>query len=573
MKLSLSLSLAALVMWPAVAIAGIPETQNEPPAGKDVPYTPACWQLEARPGEAPGWNGWGPIINGDHQKWLGLPHDWDIHSVYQELEAWGLCVKDGAGVPWEPIPEPEPEPLEESTAAPGAADEPVEGDEPKEELTPLERNHQRLTQGGDEPEGDGVVGLAVVAVILGAAWTMKDDGPEVEAAPRRPQVLSQDELIQVVQPLPVATPEPIHQPAPEPVAVPAMAPAPPMAPAPRQPSPVQSPGAAIAPPLDFSEVLASRVRPTLITSNPRKGKGMVVAYGWRRAKVQHGASVWLIQPKYVPQEFGYWEGVDQCFGFMAEDYLSATQKKKDELCGEIIQFIHAWRKESHRPSILIFDELSLMKAVFKSWYEAHLVPQILTEMSSGETDRRAFWGITQSPLSKDIGLSGGNRAPFDLLVLEAKEDNEHLQSICRSYAGVPAPGDEAIYERSYSPKKTIAYHSAVGDWHPMFAYQELRSQGSGFMNVHAGSPPEPIDMGEGSQVQVQVQGSGSPSEPAPLMPGEPEPQIVDRVLSLKSEGLTQDQIIEAVWGAKKGGSHAYKEARSLYQFIIETYGD
>ncbi len=287
-------------------------------------------------------------------------------------------------------------------------------------------------------------------------------------------------------------------------------------------------------------------------------------------------SIWLIQPKAHPAEIGYWQGVNQALGFMAEDYLSASQSQCDKLCSDIVRFVQEWRKSAHRPTVLIVDELSLLKAVFPQWYTSRLVPQILAEMSSGETDHRAFWGITQSPLARDIGLSGGNRAPFDLVAIESKETGEHLRSIARSYAGVPLPSDDSLYALSESPKGTIIYHSALGDWVPMPRYAPWEPTANVPSEVQQPEPTRTLASGEGSDFGTQVRNVRNvpnPPEPSPIDISEPEPSLVDRVLTLRAEGLTQDQIIEVLWGAKKGGGPAYKRARDEYQFIIEAYGD
>ena len=108
-------------------------------------------------------------------------------------------------------------------------------------------------------------------------------------------------------------------------------------------------------PVDVSATMADRLRPTLITANPRQGKGMLVSYSWRRAKAL-GASVWLIQPKAHPAEVGYWEGVDESLMFMAEDYLVASDNQRAKLCQQMVDFIHRWRRSGQRPTVLIIDE-------------------------------------------------------------------------------------------------------------------------------------------------------------------------------------------------------------------------
>lgn len=281
-------------------------------------------------------------------------------------------------------------------------------------------------------------------------------------------------------------------------------------------------------------------------------------------------TVWLIQPKYVPQEHHYWADVDRCLGFMAEDYLAASQQEKDDICARMIQFMQEWRAQKERPTIMILDELSLLKAIFPAWYSAMLVPQMLTEMSSGETDSRALWAITQSPLCGDVGISGGNKAPFDLLAIEAQTTGEHLASICKSYAGVKQPSGNDLYGLSQSLKKTIAYHSAIGDWRPMCAYARF----SPVSGTEPGQTAEPLAQSGGSafgQVREPAEPGAEPGN-LPHSDGEPELEaalhVPRAVLALKAAGATQDQIILAIWDAKKGGSQQYAKAREEYLKII-----
>lgn len=48
------------------------------------------------------------------------------------------------------------------------------------------------------------------------------------------------------------------------------------------------------------------------------------------------------------------------------------------------------------------------------------------------------------------------------------------------------------------------------------------------------------------------------------------PSIETQVLDLKERGFNQDEIIEKVWGAKKGSNQRYLEARDAYRKIIQS---
>lgn len=207
---------------------------------------------------------------------------------------------------------------------------------------------------------------------------------------------------------------------------------------------------------------------------------------------------------------------------------------------------------------MIIDELSLIKGVLPKWYKGFLIPQLITEMSSGETDNRAFWSITQSPLAEDIGISGGNRAPFDLLAIENPDSKEHLHSLCRSYQGVPLPEDDLVYRQSLSPKKAIFYHSAHDEWLPMLPYAvpsgvEVAEVG-GSQSGSCGSS------GFESNSAIRTQGRKSTSQ---------LPEVLDiaQVLAVSRallQGLTSTQIIEEILDCK---GRKFTEGKVLFDNI------
>lgn len=227
------------------------------------------------------------------------------------------------------------------------------------------------------------------------------------------------------------------------------------------------PGADVVPqintlssPFDMAGYMADNLGPTLITATPRTGKGMILQQFWRLVK-DRGVSVWVLQPKPSPQELCYWDGVDRFLPIMLENY----DIDSPDIAQQMKDFVFEWRAQQHRPTVLIVDELVKIQACQPKLYE-WLKSQILVEMSSGETDSRYVYLVTQSPLVGDIGLSGGNRAIMNLVALARKDKPEHLNSLTRSMTSVPKP-DSNLYQRSESPNKSIVYHSNLGRWYPM----------------------------------------------------------------------------------------------------------
>ncbi|MBD2428673.1 hypothetical protein [Phormidium sp. FACHB-1136] len=306
-------------------------------------------------------------------------------------------------------------------------------------------------------------------------------------------------------------------------------------------------------------ILAQRLRPTLIAANPRVGKGLTVAHAYRQAQAA-GAAVWVIQPKYHPKEHWYWEAADNVLGFMADSL--ETKEDIEAMQEEMQQFIFAWRQIPQRPKVLIVDELAMLKTTFKTWYESFLKPQLVMELSSGETDDRALWAMTQSSLVGDIGVSGGMRATFDLLTLQTPTSQGHLESLRASDKTIPAIDDPAIYERSFSPKKAVFYHSALPEWLPMVAYEvpELSPKNgelSSAPRTQAELPSTPDGAGAVALPRTEVtEFAGGQNTP--------DLALILSVTNALHQGLSRSQIIKDVLGYKGA---RYQEGCQLYDRI------
>lgn len=300
-------------------------------------------------------------------------------------------------------------------------------------------------------------------------------------------------------------------------------------------------------------ILAARMRPTLISANPRVGKGLTVAHAYRQAQAKHGAVVWVIQPKYHPKEHGYWKHADNVLGFMADSL--ETQEQIDDICEQMQKFIFAWRQLPQRPKVLIIDELAMMKTAFKSWYDNFLKSQLTMELSSGETDERALWAMTQSSLVGDIGVSGGMRATFDLLTIQTPSSQSHLESLRKSDTSIPPIADEVIFERSFSPKKAVFYHSEIKEWLPMVAYEV----------PELSSVPGTTAVTRETQYREGDTALGGTKVPEfPAAPIAPDLPLILAVSNALAQGMTRVQIIKEVLGYT---GRKYQDGADLFDRI------
>lgn len=210
--------------------------------------------------------------------------------------------------------------------------------------------------------------------------------------------------------------------------------------------------------IDVARAIAHNLKPLIISARPRVGKGIITSQAIHLAKQQHGVMVWMIQPKPHRDELGYWQECDRFLGLNLEDF----DKNDDQVATQLTEFFLEWRAQAHRPVILIIDELVKLQAMQPKWYKDFLIPQCLVEGSSGETDRRFLWLMTQSPLVSDLGMSGGNRSAFEFMTLQKADTQEHLESAKKSLSSLKAIPSPEDYARS--PVGCLAFHSAYNGW-------------------------------------------------------------------------------------------------------------
>lgn len=341
---------------------------------------------------------------------------------------------------------------------------------------------------------------------------------------------------------------------------------------------------------DMAAAIGHTLKPMFLTARPRVGKGILLSRAITAAKVHKNAAVWVIQPKPAYQELGYWKQVDRFLGIK----LEGTQKDDETIAMQLTQFFLEWRAQVHRPCILIVDELVMLRALQPKWFNDFLTAQVIVEASSGETEGRFLWLVTQSPLVSDIGLSGGNRSAFDILTLQKETTKEHLASFKKSVTSLPSLPADDDYPRS--PVGILAFHTSLG-WSALPSYEVPKlddgdplcpglqiwvRQGSivGSHSEPNGTHEPQIEpgFGVGSIARTQTTQAITPY-PSESVPGsvpsgshtEPIPNRARIVCELYRRGVTQTEIIEMVWGATKGGGKSYQKALDEYRSIVAEY--
>ncbi len=338
---------------------------------------------------------------------------------------------------------------------------------------------------------------------------------------------------------------------------------------------------------DIAEVVTRKLKPLFLTARPRVGKSIFTAHAIAHAKQRYGAAVWVLQPKPTPSELGYWKQADRFLGLYLEDYPIDDPAIADKMTA----FFMEWRASPSRPILLVIDELVKIQAMQPTWYKKFLIPQCVVEGSSGETDHRFLWLLTQSPLVSDLGMSGGNRSVFDFMTLQTIDSKEHGESVKRSVSSLKAlPADQDFKK---SPEGVLAFHSSFGSWAAVPSYPVPKILPTDRLCpeimalVPSGSVVSSLTEPSGTHGTQNEPGFGLGSMPRTLatetitpypsnsvpgsVPSEPIPNRARIVCELYRRGVTQTDIIEMIWGATKGGGKAYQTALDEYRAIVAEH--
>jgi hypothetical protein len=148
------------------------------------------------------------------------------------------------------------------------------------------------------------------------------------------------------------------------------------------------------------------------------------------------------------------------------------------------------------------------------------------------------------------------RATFDLLTLQTPTSQGHLESLRASDKTIPPIDDPAIYERSFSPKQAVFYHSALPEWLPMVAYELPESISAPVTpGVNLVNPDT-----EGDSVPLGNSGNDFPDpQKAPDLA-----QII-AVTQALGKGMSRSKIISDVLGFK---GRKYNQGNDLYTRIL-----
>jgi hypothetical protein len=146
--------------------------------------------------------------------------------------------------------------------------------------------------------------------------------------------------------------------------------------------------------------------------------------------------------------------------------------------------------------------------------------------------------------------------------LQTPTSQGHLESLRASDKTIPPIDDPAIYERSFSPKQAVFYHSALPEWLPMVAYEVPKLAGE---NGELSSP-----VGTQAELPATPDGAGAVALPetkvTPFQSAQnaPDLALIIAVTRALETGLSRSQIIKDVLGYT---GKRYAQGGELYDRI------
>ena len=294
-----------------------------------------------------------------------------------------------------------------------------------------------------------------------------------------------------------------------------------------------------------------------IALNGSTGSGKTTLCEW--AISQQESEIYLIDPKHIPHS-PRWNFEPNCSDIsevplhlkLLTDRMELRRKGFEETAPlNIIIDEWDWIAEEHGKSAI-----SQLRKLFKVGRELGV----------------KIWLCGQSPLAKDSGLSGSDFRNFGRVILGSE-----AISFCNN---PQFPWDSVQF------KSLAESHQKRGDRFGLFVPMvgeplvKIIPELSRFSPVPQGShepspgSDEPTNSELLNRLLSKDYRESEPAEPwearDPLNPTEPSPESIGRAIELHRLGHSQTEIIESVWGAKKGGSRTYAVAREHLQSILKN---
>lgn len=294
-----------------------------------------------------------------------------------------------------------------------------------------------------------------------------------------------------------------------------------------------------------------------VALNGSTGSGKTTLCEW--AISQQESEIYLVDPKHIPHS-PRWNFEPNCTDISEVPLHLKTLNERMEN--------RRSGAEAIAPLNIIIDEWDWIA-------EEHgksAISQLRKLFKVGRELGIKIWLCGQSPLAKDSGLSGSDFRNFGRIILGSEAisfcnnpqfpwDSSRFKPLAESYQKrgdrlglfIPMVGEPSIKIipdlSQFSPVRHGSVEPSPGSTEPMDSEWLNRLLSKDYSSPEPAEPWEPKD---------------------PLNPTEPTPESIGRAIALARLGHSQTEIIESIWGAKKGGSRAYLSAREHLQSILKN---
>jgi len=216
--------------------------------------------------------------------------------------------------------------------------------------------------------------------------------------------------------------------------------------------------------------LGQNPQSALIAGIPGSGKGMVVSNALRVLKQKHPAlKVFVIDPKFDPNERGYWDSVADIYRGKAFEDLDDA----DEGATWILSCLREFQKLP-APKLLIFDEsLNVSNVLGLADKELKAPQKVKLMLSSAITggDSRGIWVwvLGQSVQVQDLPFNGGVRGNLRVLAIVSEKNLTAIEPLLSTKL-IPSPAGGVSELRRLieaSPCNRCFFDGKSSRWLPM----------------------------------------------------------------------------------------------------------
>jgi len=310
---------------------------------------------------------------------------------------------------------------------------------------------------------------------------------------------------------------------------------------------------------------------------------------------------WVFSAKKDPKEFGYWQHADRLEFF---DFLHGDSDTKGMAFYEWLNALRTFKQLDKPVCILTVDELSLIGGVAvnspsestaaKFWTE--FTEFMLALSSAGASSNKAVWVISPTGQVGGLGLNRTNIGAFTPVYVSQTTNaspgwNQTVYLGAKNNGLAPSskPNESVTIAAQQCGSNLVV--GLADTWHACQKYQPPTPSAEVSRRFHSEtSAPKPqakpAETGETvSETETYAKPletrQSNPFQEFPKLSGISEtsvsgnisgidPETVKLVKLCETQGMTQKETIQCIWGLSPGGSQKYQDAVSIYKTVVNA---